>query len=162
QARQQEAVKFLSERAFQVPEMFLDPEILWRIEARGAIDRIRDAQTSLIGVLLQPSRLNTLVEYEALLDGDTYTLSEYLTDLRSGLFGELQSGRVDIDVYRRNLQRAYLEQINSQLNPPPATGAAAANRPAQWGNDVRAMYRSELRAIDQLAWRAQSRAANAM
>ncbi|HRP07540.1 MAG TPA: zinc-dependent metalloprotease [Gemmatimonadales bacterium] len=165
-ARQREAVRFLSDRAFQVPDMFLDPEIIWRIEARGAIDRIRNAQTSLIGVLLQPSRLNTLVEYEAMLGNDTYTLSEYLGDLRSGLFGELGAGRVDVDVYRRNLQRSYLDQINSQLNPPPATGAAAsafaASRPPEWGNDVRAMFRSELRSIDQMAARAQGRAANAM
>src|SRR5690606_20151535 len=34
EARQREAVPFLNTNAFQVPQMFLDPEILWRIEAR--------------------------------------------------------------------------------------------------------------------------------
>ena len=41
--RQKEAMEFLAENAFEVPEMFLDQEILWRIEARGAVDRIRSS-----------------------------------------------------------------------------------------------------------------------
>lgn len=166
EARQREAVLFLNTNAFQVPQMFLDPEILWRIEARGAVDRIRDAQTSLFATLLQPSKLNTLVEYEAMLDGNTYTLAEYITDLRNGVWSELDDRSVDINVYRRNLQRAFLDRVNTELNPPPATpaqaAAFAASRPPLWGNDVRAMLKAELRTIDQMAARAQSRSANAM
>ncbi len=159
-ARQREAVRFLSERAFQVPTMFLDDEILWRIESRGAVDRIRDAQTSLFRALLSPSRLNTLVDYEARLGSGTYTLPEYMTDLRAGVWGELQQGRVTVDIYRRNLQRAYLDRINAELNPPAPSATAA--KPTGWGSDVRAMYRAELRAIDQQAARAQSRAGDAI
>lgn len=165
EARQREAVRFLNERAFQVPRMFLDPEILWRIEARGGVDRIRDAQTSLFATLLQPAKLNTLVQYEAMLDGNTYTLAEYLADLRGGIWGELNASRVTVDVYRRNLQRAFLDRVNTELNPPaPAAGAAAAvaTRPPSWGNDVRAMLKAELRTIDQMAARAQGRAGDAM
>src|SRR5690606_11783939 len=139
---------------------------LWRIEARGAVDRIRDAQTSLFATLLQPPKLNTLVEYEAMLDGNTYTVAEYITDLRNGIWSELDDRSVDINVYRRNLQRAFLDRVNTELNPPPATpaqaAAFAASRPPLWGNDVRAMLKAELRTIDQMAARAQSRSANAM
>jgi hypothetical protein len=166
EARQREAVRFLNANAFQVPRMFLDPEILWRIEARGGIDRIRDAQTSLFGSLLQPSKLNTLVEYEALLGNSTYTLSEYLTDMRGGIWGELDDRSVTVSVYRRNLQRAFLDRVNTELNPPaPAAGAPAglgAARPPSWGNDVRAMLKAELRTIDGMAARAQARAGDAM
>src|SRR5690606_30311870 len=160
EARQREAVRFLSENAFKVPEMFLDPEILWRIESRGAVDRIRNAQAGLFGSLLSPARLNTLVEYEAQLGNSTYTLAEYMSDLRRGVWGELSSGRVAVDIYRRNLQRAYLDRVNAELNPPPAT--PTANRATGWGSDVRAMYRAELRAIDQLAANAAGRAADQM
>jgi hypothetical protein len=163
EARQREAVRFLNARAFQVPEMFLDPEILWRIEARGGIDRIRDAQTSLFATMLQPSKLNTLVEYEALLGNSTYTLGEYLTDMRKGVWGELDDRSVTVSVYRRNLQRAFLDRVNTELNPPaPAAGAPAGARPPSWGNDVRAMLKAELRTIDGMAARAQARAGDAM
>ena len=160
EARQREAVKFLSERAFKVPTMFMDEEILWRIESRGAVDRIRDAQTSLFRSLLSPSKLNTLVDYEARLGNGTYTLAEYMSDLHAGVWGELTQGRVAVDIYRRNLQRAYLDRINAELNPPAPS--ATAPKPTGWGSDVRAMYRAELRTIDQQAARAQSRAADAI
>ncbi|MEO5826805.1 MAG: zinc-dependent metalloprotease [Gemmatimonadales bacterium] len=160
EARQREAVRFLSRNAFEVPAMFLDDEILWRIEARGAVDRIRDAQTSLFATMLSPSKLNTLVDYEARLGDRTYTLAEYMTDLRQGVWGDLNQGRVTMDVYRRNLQRAYIDRINTELNPPAPSATAA--RPTGWGSDVRAMYRAELRSIDQMASRAAPKATDAI
>lgn len=169
EARQREAMQFLARNAFQVPAMFLDQDILWRIEARGGVDRIRNAQTSLFGSLLQPSKLNTLVEYESLTNGNTYTLSEYIGDMRNAVWSELAgSGRVDVEMYRRNLQRAFLNQVDAELNPSDAqlasesAAAAFSPRAPRWGNDVRAMLKAELRTIDAMAARAQSRAANAM
>lgn len=159
-ARQQEAVRFLSANAFQVPRMFLDDEILWRLESNGAVDRIRNSQTSLFRSLLSPAKLNTLVEYEARLGNSTYTLAEYMNDLRRGVWGELTGGRVSVDIYRRNLQRAYLDRINAELNPPAPT--ATAPKPTGWGSDVRAMYRAELRTLDQMAAAAAGRAADQM
>lgn len=159
-ARQQEAVRFLSANAFQVPRMFLDDEILWRLESNGAVDRIRNSQTSLFRSLLSPAKLNTLVEYEARLGNSTYTLAEYLNDLRAGVWGELASRRVNVDIYRRNLQRAYLDRINAELNPPAPS--ATAPKPTGWGSDVRAMYRAELRTLDQMAAGASGRAADQM
>src|SRR5690606_32732573 len=102
EARQREAMAFLAENAFEVPEMFLDQDILWRIEARGAVDRIRNSQTSLFATLLQPAKLNTLVEYEALTGGDTYTLGEFMDQMRTAVWHELDDRRVEVDIYRRN------------------------------------------------------------
>ncbi len=166
--RQAEAMAFLSENAFQVPEMFLDEEILWRIEANGAVGRIRNAQTGLFGTLLAPAKLNTLVEYEALTGGDTYTLSDYMSDMRAAIWTELERGSVDVNIYRRNLQRAFLDRVGTELNPDERTleqerrFAAFIPRPPRWGNDVRAMLREELRTIDRMAERAERNAANAM
>ncbi len=166
--RQREAMEFLADHAFEVPEMFLDEEILWRIEARGAVDRIRDSQTSLFGTLLQPAKLNTLVEYEALTGGETYTLAEYMSDMRDAVWSELEASRVTVDIYRRNLQRAFLDRVNSELNPSDEdlqrerALAAFLPRPPRWGSDVRAMLRSELRAIDAMAADALGRAGDRM
>lgn len=168
EARQQEAMDFLAENAFEVPEMFLDEDILWRIEARGAVDRIRDSQASLFGTLLQPAKLNTLVEYEALTGGDTYTLGEYMDDMRDAVWSELDNGSVAVNIYRRNLQRAFLDRVDQELNPSDQqlqreqAIAQFLPRPPRWGNDVRAMLRAELQAIDGMAQRALSRAADDM
>ena len=40
-------------------------------------------------------------------------------DLQKGIWSELDAPRVKTDVYRRNLQRAYIETMGLKLNPPP-------------------------------------------
>jgi hypothetical protein len=168
EARQRAAMAFLDEHAFRPPAMFLDAEILWRIEAEGAVDRIRAAQSGVLGTLLSARKLNSLVEYEALADGDVYGLTEFMAELREGVWGELDDGRPAIDIYRRNLQRAYLAAVDDELNPSEAQleqegdVPAAFRRPPRGGNDVRAVLREELRALDGLAQRAQGNAADAM
>src|SRR5690606_29116254 len=59
-ARQREAVRFLNEHAFRTPDYFIEPEILRRVEAEGAITRIRDAQARVLGLLLNEARMNRL------------------------------------------------------------------------------------------------------
>ncbi|HET9134482.1 MAG TPA: zinc-dependent metalloprotease, partial [Gemmatimonadales bacterium] len=169
EARQREAMQFLATNAFQVPAMFLDPDILWRLEARGGIDRIRSAQTSLVSSLLQASKLNTLIEYEALTKGNTYTLAEYLGDMRKALWSELDRPTVTVDIHRRNLQRAFLDRVDQSLNPAPAAAPAGLppgfSLPAAtpvWGNDVRAMFRAELATLDRSLAAAQGRAGDAV
>jgi hypothetical protein len=169
EARQREAMSFLEAHAFSPPEMFLDEEILWRIEAEGAVERIRDAQAGVMRTLLSPRKLNTLVEYEGLTGGDTYTLPEFMEALRDAVWGGLQgSGEVRLDIHRRNLQRAFLETADSELNPSDeqlereGRLPAVFRRPPRWGNDVRALLKAELRAIDRLAAAAEGRAADTL
>ena len=52
-----------------------------------------------------------------------YTVSELVTDLQNGIWSELGSKSPRIDLYRRNLQRQYLKQMDSKLAP----GAGAQN-----------------------------------
>ena len=168
EARQREAIDFLVVNAFQVPEMLLDQDILWRIEARGAVDRIRNAQTSLFGSLLQPAKLYTLVEYEALTGGETYTLAEYMNDMRAAVWTELGGEPVSVDIYRRNLQRAFLDRVDEELNPSEETLrreeqlARFQPRPPRWGSDVRALLKAELRTIDSMAEEALERTEDEM
>jgi hypothetical protein len=150
EARQREAVRYLNRNAFRVPAMFLDAEILRRIEQEGVVHRIRTAQASLLNSLLAVALLNRLVEYEALAGprGDSYTVAEYLADLRGGVWTELTQARPVVDVYRRNLQRAYMEAADRTINPPAisasSTGAAAARAAAFPASDARALLRGEL------------------
>lgn len=138
-ARQKAAVKFLNENAFATPQMFLNPEILRRIEPAGALTRIRTAQLRVLNSVMVASRFSRLVEQEA-MDPNAYSPAEFLADIRQGIFTELSKPQVKIDAYRRNLQRAYLDMISQRLN-----GANRAN------DDQRPMFRGELQAISNSA-----------
>ncbi len=164
-ARQREAVRYLNTAAFQVPEMFLDASLLRRIENEGAVDRFRARQASVIGALMSQSRLDRLVEFEALANSpsDVYTLADLMTDMRAGIWGELRQSRVSVDVYRRNLQRAFISAADSRLNPSDAALTRANNpAPNPASSDVRGVLRAELQDIDRLVQQAIPRASDAM
>jgi hypothetical protein len=135
-ARQVAAVKFLNENAFATPTMLLRPEVLRRIEPAGALARIRTAQLQVLTSLLSTQRFGRLVEQEAIDGAAAYRPSEFLADVRKGIFGEMYAPSVKIDAYRRNLQRAYLDLIATRLN-----GAQRVT------DDQRPMFRGELRTI---------------
>ena len=134
---QAEALAFLNDHAFTTPMFLVDPEILRRIEPAGALDRIRSGQARVLRSLLNAGRIRRLVEQEA-IDGDAaYSATDFLAELRAGLWAELDAPDVRIDAWRRNVQRVYLELIDGQLN-----GRQAAR------GDVRPFVRGELRALD--------------
>jgi hypothetical protein len=168
EARQREAMRYLTENAFRVPAMFLNTDILRRIEQEGVVNRIRAAQAGVMSSLLAPSRLNRLVEYEALAGprGDSYTVAEFLADLRRGAWTELTQASPRIDVYRRNLQRAYIEAADRTINPPalPATATAAqqAQAAAARNSDARALLRGELVELQRAVQNATNRTGDAM
>jgi len=158
--KQEEAVRFLMENAFTTPLWVLDPEILRRIEAIGAIDRIHNAQRAVMTNLLQSTRFARLIEQEAIDGTAAYPPSEFLATVRKGVWKELDAPQVKVDAYRRALQHTYLDLVNAKLNAPPAAAAAVPTGPdapapggrggrggAQASLDEKPMYRAELRAL---------------
>ena len=154
--QQQAAVKFLLDNAFTTPLWMVDEEILRRIEAVGAIERVHAAQTRILTTMLNSARFGRLIEQET-LDGQlAYSPVEFLATVRKGIWKELDTPLVKIDPYRRELQRTYLQDVNNKLNPQ--TGAAVIlNAPpvgdggqilrVQSSGDERPLYRSELRTL---------------
>jgi len=132
--RQREAAEFLVNNALTTPMMFVNPEILRRMEPAGIMDRVRGAQNSIMNSMLQTNRLNRLIEQAALSD-TAYQPTEYLADVRLGVWSELSSSQT-IDPFRRNTQRVYLDTINNRLN-----GGTAPS------GEVRALLRGELRTL---------------
>ena len=135
--RQHEALTFLTEHALKTPDFLINPEILRRIEVSGVLARIGSAQGRVLRNLLNSARLIRLVEQEA-LDGDSaYAAATFLDELRTGVWSELDTAQVEIDPYRRQLHRTYLQILSEKL-----TG----RRPVT--NDERAFIRGELRVLD--------------
>ena len=135
--RQHEALTFLTEHALKTPDFLINPEILRRIEVSGVLARIGSAQERVLRNLLSSARIIRLVEQEA-LDGDlAYPATTFLDELRTGVWAELVTSQVEIDPYRRELQRTYLQILSEKL-----TG----RRPVT--SDERAFIRGELRVLD--------------
>ena len=135
-ARQVEAVRFLNDSVFATPTFLLKPEILRRIEPQGAIDRIGIAQRRVLTSLLGTTRINRLVEQEAIDGASAYKATDMLADVRKGVWRELGATSVSVDAYRRGLQRAYLQLFDERLNGRLAVGG-----------DVRAFFRGELQSL---------------
>jgi hypothetical protein len=81
-----------------------------------------------------------------------YTVAEFFTDLRGGIF---TSGRPD--VFKRNLQRGYIENLKSLLNDDfKSIPGLSAVQLSNFGltpinvtlSDIRPMVRAELKIID--------------
>jgi hypothetical protein len=137
-AKQQEAVRFLVANAFTTPSLMVRPEILRRIEPAGIIDRVRNAQSSVMSGLLQTARLDRMTEQVAIDGPAAYSPVEFLNELRAGVWAEVPKGG-NIDIYRRNLQRTYLSLIDNRLN-----GGAAPSA------EVRSLLKGELRAVGEM------------
>ncbi|MEP6492015.1 MAG: zinc-dependent metalloprotease [bacterium] len=171
-ARQQQAVKFISDNGFQTPTWLVDTDILRKLEPNGEVTRIVNAQSSLISSLLNDAKLTRLIETEATAKNpsDAYTFAELLSDLRHGVFTEIYaSGPLKIDVYRRGLQRAYLTDVGNKINPPAAAAAAGGRgggggggrggaAPASNTGEIKSMLRGELKQLDAEIAGAQKRA----
>ncbi len=148
-ARQQEAMRFLSENVFQTPTYLIQPDIARRIEAGGMITRITNAQARVLSSVLSDDRMNRLLDNEALAPANSYTLASMLDDLKHGIWTELSQSRVSIDPYRRTLQNEFLNQFDRKLNPPAATGTPTPpfpgfTPPAPLSADARNELRGEL------------------
>ncbi|HMQ04944.1 MAG TPA: zinc-dependent metalloprotease [Pyrinomonadaceae bacterium] len=148
-ARQAQAVSFLNDNAFVTPTWAINKDILRRIEPIGALNRVRNAQNSVLNNLLSSTRFARMIEQQTLDGNAAYHPAEFLADVRNGVWSELRSDAPVIDAYRRNLQRSYLDIANNKLNAPPQT--APAGLPTGFAamfvtsGDERAFYRAELR-----------------
>ena len=115
---QRRAVAFLLENGLTTPEFFLSQDIILRITGEGVAGRLQGAQRRLIAMLVNDARINRMAEHAA-WNADAYTPVELLGDLREGLFKEIASAQ-PVDLYRRNLQRSYIDHLGRSLIKPKA------------------------------------------
>jgi hypothetical protein len=127
--QQKKAVQFLIENAFQTPKALVEPDIVDRLESHGAADRILGSQRALLRTILSEPRLKRMAELATRDAGGAYRPAQLVEDLHAGLWSELQKSPIEIDLYRRNLQRAYVDQLATALdNPRPDSDLPALAR----------------------------------
>jgi len=129
-AMQKAAMNFLQTQLFATPKWLLDNNILNKISNPVANERLQTIQTNVLKSMLDKGRLYRLNSSSTRFGNATYTLHEMMEDARKGIFTELTSHQAT-DVYRRNLQKAYVTQLGDIINPDAnasAAGAALAGR----------------------------------
>ncbi len=160
---QRKAMRFMDEHVLATPTWALDPDMLRRLEHAGAVERVRAYQELAVQRLLNHARLGRMIEHEAFLGDATYRPADMLDDAREMVWREVDR-RSPIDTYRRNLQRAYLDQAHHLLHEaesnhwtPPTSGNLRV-----YGNDdpplnadlhisqsdIRPLIRDQLRQLD--------------
>ena len=147
ESTQRRAMEWIGDQVFATPEWMLDYDVLTRISATGAIDQIRSLQTGVLDRVLDPRRMERLVEAEAKLGDEAYTLGEMLDQLRGEVWSELARGQAT-DPFRRNLQRGYLERMEYLMTEEPGDlpsfFAGSLNDVDVSQSDIRAFVRGQL------------------
>jgi Met-zincin/Domain of unknown function (DUF5117)/Domain of unknown function (DUF5118) len=161
---QEKSMQWLQDNAFTTPEWLLDPTIIQNIDHAGYFERMRRLQTRHLDNLLSFDRLGRLIDAET-INEDYYSALEMLQDLRIGLWSEASTGG-NVDIYRRNLQRSYLDRMRYLMTDKGPS--ARRSRVGYEGtltfdvntSDVRPLVRGELAALQRQLNRAKNRNVN--
>lgn len=125
--KQKEAMAFLDEQLFTTPMWLLDKTILDDI-GENPTSVISKLQIPTLSRLVSSNTLNKLITAEAADGSSAYKITDFFTDMNGSIFSELKSN-AEIDVYRRNLQKNYVERLISIVKPPaPASSSASSGR----------------------------------
>ncbi|MDF2432943.1 MAG: hypothetical protein JWP44_2574, partial [Mucilaginibacter sp.] len=150
--KQQSAVMFFNKQLFTTPLWLVNSAELAKFDNGLMINRIKNVQVGTLGNILSPPKLARMFDNEAKNGIKAYTVAELFADLRAGIF---TTGRPD--VFKRNLQRGYIENLRGLLNDDFKTVPGfSADRLASFGltpinvtlSDIRPMVRAELKVID--------------
>ena len=149
-ATQKEALAFLDKNLFSTPEWLLNKEVLDNT-GLSSLDVINKVQTPVLNRLLSTNTLTKLVEAEAIDGKDAFKITDLFTDLNASIFTELKDSK-NIDVYRRNLQKNYVEKLIAILKPAalPAGLSFTTSRTtiSASQSDVMSVVKAQLRALN--------------
>jgi hypothetical protein len=151
-AKQSEAVSFLNQQLFTTPSWLISNEIFSRTGA-NPVSTIGTIQDGTLNRLFGTNTLNKLISAEVAVGNAAYKMTDLFADLKKGIWSELP-GRKPIDIYRRNLQKSYVNILNNIINP----SSASASAPAAGGftitvtsntdkSDIRSFVRAHLAAL---------------
>ena len=116
---QKEAVTFLNNQLFNTPKWLLNQDVLSKINPESGVEAIKSMQDATLSSLLAGDRMVRLIETSS-VSKDNYSVDELITDLNKGIFSELK-GASSIDMYRRNVQKLYVDKLIELLKPGTAT-----------------------------------------
>lgn len=145
--KQKASMNWLLENAFTSPAWLHQADISRNIEPAGYVESIRSLQVRHLNILLSPDKMARLMEN--VVDNIDYNALDMVSQLQTGIWSEIYKGG-NIDIFRRNLQKAYLERMNYLLNEEPVrSGRGGAPAVDINQSDIRSIVRGEITALQQ-------------
>jgi hypothetical protein len=123
-ATQREAMAFLDKQLFTTPTWLLNPTVLSAI-GTSPLQVIYTRQDAALNRIITPRVFNKLVAFEAIDGAKAYKVTDFMADMQNIIFREVKSNQA-IDVYRRNLQKLYVDKLIDMVKPSEANAAAQA------------------------------------
>jgi len=114
--KQKGAVDFLNKQLFTTPIWLADNKVYDRIGGTPLVT-IGNIQDNALNRLFSTSTMNKLIQFEAEEGSKAYSVTEMFSDVKKGIWSELATKK-KIDVYRRNLQKSYINILSNIIAPP--------------------------------------------
>lgn len=168
-ATQRQAVDFIKKQIFTTPTWLLNKEII-DLTGISPVSTISTLQESALDRMLRTVTLSKLLEAEVMYDSaDVYRLTDYIKDLNQAILEEAYR-QAPVSLYRRNLQRSYINKLINILMPPAAPAAtsnpllarSSGGGRSSDNNDVKAVVRANLSTLLPLLQRAGTVSADTM
>ena len=118
-AKQKEAIDFLNKQLFATPAWLSDNKVYDRIGGTPLVT-IGDIQDAVLNRLFSTNTMNKLIQFEAEEGSKAYTVTEMFSDVKKGVWSELTTKK-KIDVFRRDLQKSYVNILSRIIAPPKAS-----------------------------------------
>jgi len=106
---QLEAMDFVTRHVFSTPRWLLDSAVIART-GQSPVQIVGRSQETVLNSMLSVNTLGKIEVAEAMYGDKVYRLSDYLDDLDAVMWTEFKNYEA-ISVYRRNLQRYYLDKL---------------------------------------------------
>ena len=135
-AKQQEAMQFIQENAFKLPDFWMNQAVLQRVGYDFYLNTVSRLGTRQIDRLVSAELIDRLVKFQA-AGLKVYNPVALMNDVRSGLFEEISQSNSDVTAYRRHLQGHFVNQLMKGLDAPSKGDKAVSE-------DYRALIRSAL------------------
>ncbi len=166
-SHQRNCLQFINNELFKTPTWLIDKNIIGKTEYAGVLERVRRTQERALNNILNLGRMARMIDNETLNGSDAYTLINMMSDLRRGVWSELNTGR-KIDTYRRNLQKVhvdrlkYLMTVEKQNLPKFNSPYFKPTRVTINQSDIRSVARAELEILKRTTRNAIGRTADRM
>lgn len=147
---QKRAIAFLNEQLFTTPEWLIDRQLMEKAKILP-VNVICSLQSGVLARLINKNTLDKMSENEILNGKKAYTSAQMFNDLKKVIWSNLGQS----DIYKRNMQRAYVENLINLLDKKGnADKNASGKRPAY--SEAPAIAHGQLTELKRLATSAAS------
>lgn len=115
-ARQQAATQWVIDNVLSTPSFLVPNNVIAKLGPTSGASRILGAQRRAINGLLQDARVSRMIDNELMYGrGNSYTVDHMMMDLREGIWTELGEPKFGIGIYRRAMQRMWVNTLIGKM-----------------------------------------------